>query len=297
MLGNHGNSFWDTLSHTLMVRHSSQTATSMVSWMQASLLTSMIHSPTVVLLVRSCLKWKATQVSPSKYLYRTGGTRIIHGTRLWKIQGRPMTYDVIHPHSMSDFTPMMAYFTMFVLISHHILYANILAYTDYPTISRFNQFMFLVWMIQFDLLSSPAWLWWKNLYIWSNLFSDLFPPSSHPKRWWNARESPFFMAETFRLRIYNRVIAHMYNDVYLQMNIDKLLTEWKSPPCWQLVGKRTLLLLTNTHWTWSLKLGTNGFCGVWSKVGQSGPLWTTIVWLYIDNICIYIYYLYIYIVM
>lgn len=138
MLESHRISFWDTLSHTFMVRRSSQTATSMVSWMQPSLLTSMIHLPTVVLFVRSCLKWKAIQLSPSKYLYRTGGTRIIHRTRLWKIQGRSMAYDIIHPHSMLDFTPMMAYFTIFVLISHHILYANILAYTDYPTISRFN---------------------------------------------------------------------------------------------------------------------------------------------------------------
>lgn len=264
MLGNHGNSFWDTLSHTLMVRHSSQTATSMVSWMQASLLTSMIHSPTVVLLVRSCLKWKATQVSPSKYLYRTGGTRIIHGTRLWKIQGRPMTYDVIHPHSMSDFTPMMAYFTMFVLISHHILYANILAYTDYPTISRFNQFMFLVWMIQFDLLSSPAWLWWKNLYIWSNLFSDLFPPSSHPKRWWNARESPFFMAETCPTDEYRQVVD--------RVEISTLLTACgeKDSPSTHQHPLDVEFEAWHQWFLWSLK--------------QGGSKWSVV-----DNYCVAIY--------
>ena len=99
--------------------------------------------------------------------------------------------------------------------------------------------------------------------------------------------SPPKMAETFRLRIYNRVIAQMYNDVYLQMNIAKLLTDLKSPPCWQLVGKRTLLLLTNTHRTWSLKLGTFLFLvevearvSKWSFCGQ-------LLGGYIYNICIF----------
>ena len=88
------------------------------------------------------------------------------------------------------------------------------------------------------------------------------------------------MAETFRLRIYNRVIAQMHNDVYVQMNIDKLLTEWKSPPCGQLVGKRTLLLLTNTHWTWSLKLGTNVFVEFEARVSK---------WSIVDNYWVAIY--------
>ena len=58
---------------------------------------------------------------------------------------------------------------------------------------------------------------------------------------------------------------------------------------------RTVLLLTNTHWTWSLKLGTNFF---WLSLkleegclsgGNCGPMG----WIY-TYIFIYIYIMYIY---